>query len=110
MKLIRDDLNIKVNNKDRKLYRKLKGLLINLISFSYLSKNSKKTKRIRNLQQHFKLSEDELRHLWYNNRFRIQSNYNDMPRSVFRDNKDNFNYGSSGSNRNKVRYPSKKKK
>jgi len=100
-----------MNNKDKKLYRKLKGLLMNLVSFSYLTKESKKTKRIKSLQRYFKLTEKDLSNLWYNTRFRTKKDYSSMPRMIFRDNKDSYNTNSKCyySNRNKIRYPSKKR-
>ena len=101
-----------MTNKDKKLYRRLVGLMINIIAYDYITRNVKTGKEIRKLQKHFKLSEEDLRSIWFNKRFRIKSKkYKEMPRAIHRDNKDYYNTSSTcyHSNRNKIRYPSKKR-
>ena len=103
------------NNKYRKLYRKLGGLLLNIRSISEMlqvKKKSYKYKEIERIKKQLKLSEEDLKRIWFNKKFHIKiTDYKEMPQPVHRDNKDTYNTKAKcyRSNRNKVRYPSKKR-
>lgn len=64
-----------------------------------------------NLAKELKINDEELQQLWYTRRHQSNKNrdeYKKTPQKEGRDNK-NVHVGGGGSNRNKVRYPSKKR-
>jgi hypothetical protein len=118
------EYNLNLHNKkkfDKKLidlsHKKIKEEYENALNYSYPLKyinNLKEIMEFFELLNELELDKEKLFKTFLDIRNRksvtlFSGKYKRMPNSISRDNKDSYNYGSLQGNKNKVRYPSKKR-